>query len=351
MSAAPARPPDDWLPDFCQPPTLFSTLIAAQVAVLVIGLAPSTQYAWSGGQWIAASSLGLWLALCSAVVLCKLRPWLLQVPKALGVGAAWSTPVLVAFLGSLLLHQLNRELSLGLDADVADRLHFAGAIATIAGLLSAVLLRYFHFQQRLHQQVAAQARAQVDALQARIRPHFLFNSMNSIAGLLRRDPDTAEQAIEDLSDLFRAALSTEADADLGTEIELCERYLAIERLRLGERLQVDWQVSEAAPRALRLPRLLLQPLVENAVLHGIARLAEGGCIRIGIDVDGRELRIAIGNPCPRTPRAADDGNRHAQSSVGQRLAFAFGPRARMTVREDAGYYACELRIPLGPATR
>ncbi len=347
MSARPASAPDGWLPDFCQLPTLFSTLVAAQLAVLVIGLAPSTDSEWNGSQWIAASALAQWLALCSAVPLCKLRPALQRLPPTLGGLLAWAIPVAVAFLGSLLLHELNDSLQLELGAGIASRMHFAGAIAAIAALLSAVLLRYFHFQQRWRQQIAAQSRAQVDALQARIRPHFLFNSMNSIASLVRRDPATAERAIEDLADLFRAALGAGGEAaSLDEELRLCERYLAIEALRLGDRLQVEWRIADDVPRQLPLPRLLLQPLVENAVGHGIARLAEGGRIEIDIARERKALRIRIGNPCPRLPESTREGNRHAQSSVAQRLAYAFGPRAGMTVATREGYYSCELRLPL-----
>ncbi len=347
MNAAATTPSLDWLPDFCRPPILFSTLVAAQVAVLVIGLAPGGSAQWRLNQWIAASALALWLALTCAVALCKLRPGLLRLPRTLGASLAWLLPVAVAFFGSLLLHELNSTLQLGFSAHSDNRLHFAGAIAAIAGLLSAVLLRYFHFQQQLHQQVAANARAEVEALQARIKPHFLFNSMNTIASLVRRDPDTAERAIEDLSDLFRAALGAGGQAaSLAEELHLCERYLAIEALRLGERLRVDWKVDDDTPRNLPLPRLLLQPLVENAVIHGIARLAEGGTIAIAIGREADMLRIAIGNPYPPVSGSELAGNQHAQSSVAQRLAYAFGPRARMTVAAREGYYSCELRLPL-----
>ena len=338
---------DGWLPNFCQPPTLFSTLVAAQLAVMVIGLAPSTDNMWRPSQWIAASALAQWLALSSAIPLCKLRPYLLSLPRALGAALAWTIPVTVAFFGSLLVHELDSMLSLGMDSSVATRMHFAASIAAIAGLLAAALLRYFHFQQQMHQQIAAQARAQVDALQARIRPHFLFNSMNTIASLVRRSPDTAERAIEDLSDLFRAALgSGDQTASLDEELRLCERYLAIESLRLGDRLRIIWQIDQDAPRDMRMPRLLLQPLVENAVIHGIARLAEGGEISIHVNRYGDMLRVAIGNPFPPTPLAQKSGNQHAQTSVAQRIAYAFGARAGITVSTHEGYYSCELRLPL-----
>src|SRR5690606_30072994 len=201
-------------------------------------------------------------------------------------------------------------------------------------------------------QVRASARAQADALQARIRPHFLFNSLNAIVGLVRRDPVVAEQALLDLSDLFRAALGAgESDSSLREEVELAERYLAIEMLRLGPRLRIEWQRNEPLPWDAPLPRLVLQPLVENAVLHGISRLAEGGTVEIVLQSEDDLLRIAVRNPAP-PPRAGDavqTGARHAQRSIGDRLAHAFGPRARLTATHADGYYRCELRIPVGAA--
>lgn len=337
---------DDWLPDFCSPPILFSTLVGAQLVVIVMGLTPGAEIGWTLREWLAGSALAQWLALCSAVVLCKLRPALQRLPRMLGGTLAWLLPVGVAFVGSLLLLWLSFAMELDIGSNVSHPLLFAAAIAALAALLSATLLRYFHFQQRWQQQVAAQARAQVDALQARIRPHFLFNSMNSIASLVRRDPVTAERAIEDLADLFRAALGADgADASLAEEIELCQRFLAIESLRLGSRLEVTWALEDGLPEALRLPKLLLQPLMENAIVHGIAELQQGGRLSIEMRRDTRQLVITIGNPYPPGSHVRS-GNRHAQSSVAQRLAYAFGERAKMTVSAGEGYYSCELRIPL-----
>ena len=156
--------------------------------------------------------------------------------------------------------------------------------------------------EQWQERVEAASKAQVDALQARIRPHFLFNSMNTIASLIRTRPAEAERTVEDLSDLFRAALgSAETPGTLGEELDLMDHYLRIEKLRLGDRLRVEIEADEL-PRDLPLPRLLLQPLVENAIYHGVQPLADGGTIRIA----GRHLpgasrsRSAI--RCRRTRR-------------------------------------------------
>jgi len=170
--------------------------------------------------------------------------------------------------------------------------------------------------------------------------------MNTIASLVRSDPVTAERAVEDLSELFRAALGAgQGESTLAEEIHLAERYLAIEALRLGERLRVDWQVAADAPSGLRMPRLVLQPLLENAVLHGIAPLAEGGEISISIAPEGKRLRIRVSNPAP-APRSGEPGNRHAQDSIAQRLAYHFGAGARMDRRYRDGVYSCDIELPL-----
>jgi two-component system sensor histidine kinase AlgZ len=224
-------------------------------------------------------------------------------------------------------------------------------------LIVAVVLRYLYVNDGWAAQVRASARAEADALQARIKPHFLFNSMNTIAGLVRSDPAVAERAVLDLSDLFRAALGAgESDSTLREEIELCERYLAIEQLRLGERLRVAWRKAEPLPWRMPMPRLVLQPLLENAVLHGISRLSGGGEIEIELAQVGDELAICIRNPAP-APREGDvlptlgngtlpAGNRHAQFSIAQRLRYAYGPRARMTGAWNEGYYRADLKLPV-----
>ena len=132
---------------------------------------------------------------------------------------------------------------------------------------------------------------------------------------------------------------------LAEEINLAQRYLAIEALRLGDRLQVEWQVAEDAPRELRMPRLVLQPLLENAVIHGIAPLAKGGLVSIAINVQGGRLRIRVSNPAG-SPSPLEEGNHHAQDSIEQRLAYHFGTGARLSRRFENGIYECEIELPL-----
>src|SRR5690606_6871092 len=130
------------------------------------------------------------------------------------------------------------------------------------------------------------------------------------------------------------------------EVGLAERYLGIEQLRLGERLSVDWRRDEPLPWDLPMPRLVLQPLLENAVLHGISRLPEGGTVEIAIEAGNDRLRLKVRNPSLPPDAPGVHGAGHAQRSIAHRLGYAFGPRARMACGWDAGYYACELELPL-----
>ena len=349
------RASEPWLPDLCRLPRLATMFGVAELVVLVLLLAPGTGGGWNLERFASASGFALWLSLTIAVLLCGLRAGLSRLPVALGAMVAVGCAFAVALLGAAMVYQLDRSLGHGLvPASVALAL-FALGSAAIAALITAVVLRYLYVLDGWKAQVRASAKAQADALQARIRPHFLFNSLNAIVGLVRRDPVVAEQALLDLSDLFRAALEAgESGSDLRGEVELAERYLAIESLRLGSRLQVRWQRREPLPWTLPLPRLLLQPLVENAVLHGISRLPEGGEVEITLQAEDRRLLVVVRNPAP-PPRERDAGGgnsdggsggaQHAQRSIGHRLAYAFGPQAGMTSAWQEGYYRCELRIP------
>jgi two-component system sensor histidine kinase AlgZ len=346
-------PGEPWFPDLCRLPRLATMFGVAELAVLVLALAPDGGVDWNAGRFASASGFALWLALTISVLLCAGRGQFSRLPVAFGSIAAIACASLVALFGAALLYQLDSSLGYGLVPADVPASRFATGTAAMAALISAVVLRYLYVLDGWQVQVRASARAQADALQARIRPHFLFNSLNAIVGLVRRDPVVAEQALLDLSDLFRAALDAgESDSSLREAVELAERYLAIESLRLGDRLRVEWRRREPLPWDAPLPRLVLQPLVENAVLHGVARLPQGGTVEIAMEAEAGMLRIAILNPAPPSRHGEPPGRgaQHAQGSIGHRLAYAFGPRAGLTSTPGEGYYRCELRVPLAAPT-
>ena len=321
----------------------------AELVVVLVALWPDEESRLTAAQFFSASAFAMWLALAVAVLLCMLRRPLSLLAPAVGAFSALVLAGLIAMFAAGVVYGLYG--TLGQSAIDVGFWRFISGSAAIAVLITAFLLRYFYVSDRWAAQLNANARAEADALQARIRPHFLFNSMNLIASLVRRDPVVAERAVLDLSDLFRAALgASEGDSTLAQEVELAKRYLSIESLRLGNRLQAEWNLSEPLPWSLRLPHLMLQPLVENAVLHGVSRLPEGGKVEIAIWIDSGELFFRIRNPAPSPEAAAlslQKGAGHAQRNIAYRLAYKFNSRARLAGKWQDGAYACDIVIPIG----
>ncbi|MGJ4802777.1 sensor histidine kinase [Luteimonas sp. SDU82] len=335
---------EPWLPDLCRMPRLVGMLGLAQLTVLVVALVPDGSREWDLRGFVNASGYALWLALSVSGLLCVLRRALSALPMRTGALVAVALSVAVAGLASAIVHGLFS--SVGESGELPGLLRFTTGSAAVVALLTALALRYFYVIDRWQAQVGAHARAEADALQARIRPHFLFNSMNMIASLVQRDPEVAERAVLDLSDLFRAALGAGEHSSLGEEIDLSERYLAIEQLRMGERLRIAWRKQDDLPLSLRMPRLVLQPLLENAVLHGISRLPQGGTIEIDIDVGNGALNLQVRNPSLPPGPGSRHGAGHAHRSIGHRLGYMFGPQARMVSGWDDGYYVCKITLPL-----
>ncbi|MGE5640798.1 MAG: sensor histidine kinase [Clostridia bacterium] len=218
----------------------------------------------------------------------------------------------------------------------------AGRALALAALTAAAFLGYFRLRARAYSPALAEARLQ--ALQARIRPHFLFNSLNAVLGLVRRDPQRAERALEDLADLFRTLM---ADARrfvrLADEIALLERYAAIEQLRLGERLRISWEL-DAAPLDALLPPLVLQPLLENAVYHGVEPGVTAGDVLVRIERRGARVMVRIENPYVEAHQHRA-GNRVAIDNIRERLALFFDAEARMDASIAGGRYRVEIEMP------
>ena len=190
-------------------------------------------------------------------------------------------------------------------------------------------LIYLQHQERLHQEVGATARIQ--ALQARIRPHFLFNSMNTIAALIRTQPEHAEEAVEDLSELFRASLNDASHlVTLENEFETAKRYLQIEHLRLGDRLRMEWDIDEL-PMNTPVPALILQPLLENSIYHGIESLPEGGVIKVSGKNDGDMILISITNPVLESNKQAHAGNQIAMDNIKERLSITYKQKGKLQI--------------------
>jgi two-component system sensor histidine kinase AlgZ len=342
MSARPPRPATP-LPDFCRLPAVAALFAVGALTVTLMWLAPDHARGWRG------YSLGMlfvtWLSMLVALALCYARPWLQRLGGWMPYAGVWLLIELVVALASAVARWMDQALQLELVHAVPPS--FVRDNLLIAALLGAAMLRYFYVLAQWQARLAAVAHAQVDALQARIRPHFLFNSMNTVAALVRVDPAAAERTIEDLCELFRAALGQAGSRDgtLGEELALVERYLAIEQLRLGDRLRVRREL-DGLPTEYPLPRLVLQPLVENAVRHGVQPLREGGEIVLRGTVEGPALLMEISNPLPPAP--GTPGHGHGLANVRQRVAYRYGARAAVDAGPQAGRFRVHLRLPLDP---
>ena len=183
------------------------------------------------------------------------------------------------------------------------------------------------------------------ALQARIRPHFLFNSMNTIAALTRSDPARAEEAVEDLADLFRANLNEKRSSiTLKEELEVARIYQRIEQLRLGDRLHVIWDVADLPMRA-QVPGLLMQPLLENAIYHGIEPRPAGGTVTVSGALDGEIIGITVSNPLPEAGSAPHAGNRVALENIRERMDLIYPGRSSVEASQVGDEYIVRLRFP------
>lgn len=209
-------------------------------------------------------------------------------------------------------------------------------------IICGLLLYYFELQRKALSPAITEARLQ--ALQARIRPHFLFNSINAVLSLLRSNPQRAETALEDMADLFRVLMADNRDlVPLAQELSLCRQYLALEKLRLDDRLNISWQIDSMPPDAL-VPPLVLQPLLENAVYHGIEPLPEGGSITINIFTNRDEVHLVLSNPYS-TQSSPHNGNKMALTNIRERLTLHFDAEASLTSKAGNGVYEVHIVIP------
>ncbi len=326
----------------CSDNTVWFVVLIAQLLGLVIALLLGPHAFWL--HLALASLFCHWVGLVGLACLCQLqklgldgharRHWWLYwgVLSALGIVAlaighrfyAWLFP----------LQAVDSPLNILMQV---------GAVLIFAGLM----LRYWYLQNALTLRQQATTLAELDALQARLNPHFLFNALNSVAALIRQDSRRAEQAVEHLSDLMRASLrSQQALISLREELDLTRAYLWLEQARLGDRLVIEWDVDE---RLLEqpVPMLSLQPLVENAVRHGVAPRPEGGTVQIDISAAVQVWMMRVKNPLPAEP--VPSGNRFALGTLRARGESLLGENFQLSTRLEAEHFIAQvtLRLPQG----
>lgn len=335
-----------FLPDICSLQAVFLLVVLGELLALALTLAGSSLSRFDWEQLGLKSFLIQWIVLLSAALLCPIRYWLSTLKLSVAGLISYSLVLLVTAICT----QAGIWL---LQLDNPDSKYLLASNVLLAMMFGGVVLRYLYVQQQWSNQQKAELQARIQALQSRIRPHFLFNSMNSIASLIGSDPDTAERLVEELCELFRASLAEPARVPLECELNLCRQYLDIESLRLGERLQIDWQIDpqvEAQMADWSIPSLLLQPLLENAIQHGIQPRLEGGCVQITLALDKvsrPNLQIRVSNPLPVTvaENHAQSGNHMALDNIEHRLQAYYGDRANFRVGIEGDRFVAAIGYP------
>ena len=321
---------------------VFFVIVIAQLFAFLVVLIPQTGAYHTRWEDLGLISLYIqWCALSSCYALCAVRPWLCRYSARLVAIASYLIVLLVVFGLSELAYWYvypgaPQQLSHG---------SFVSHSILITFVLTGPILRYFYIQHQWKMKIRSEAEARLQSLQSRIRPHFLFNSLNTIASLTKSNAEKAEAAVHDLADLFRASLRDARQFhSFRDELNLCQRYLDIEHLRLGDRLKVNWDV-ESIPKDSYVPPLLIQPLLENAIYHGIEPRTEGGVINISGDKEKGMIRLIIHNPLPLAHNNLNKGNHIAQQNIRDRLQTLFPGQGDLLIFSGEDSYSVTLTWP------
>jgi two-component system sensor histidine kinase AlgZ len=319
--------------DLCQPTLVLRVVLFVQLGVAVAGLAASN----SASHWITQMAMLAFPALAGTLL------WLTAVCALKSVWARvapWQRAVGAVLLGGA---TGVAGWSLLLPLAMTNPGIWPLATTALAGMTFAALV-WVWLDQRARSARPADASARLAELQSRIRPHFLFNALNTAVALVQIDPERAESVLEDLSQLFRVALAeVGASVTLAEEIDLAKRYLAIEQVRFGDRLAVSWEV-DAATALARVPPLVLQPLVENAVRHGIETSLRGGTVRVRVKARHGSAQIVISNSLPDTPSSPGAGI--ALANVRERLSLLHDFGASLETWSSDGQYHARVTVPI-----
>jgi len=335
-----------FLPNFCAIRTIFLVVMIGQLFAFILVLlpiSPSTLNIWTNLSLI--SLFVQWTGLCSCAIICLIRP---QLTRFSHLNAS-----LIVYALLLIMLGFISEGAYWLVYPIASlnypnwhTLYILRNLA-IGAIIFAIVLRYFYVQQQWAQKIKTESHARLEALQSRIRPHFLFNSLNTIASLTRIDPSRAETATEDLADLFRATLKdAHTRIVISQEFELCRRYLNIEKLRIADRLDIQWAIDTIPDDAL-IPPLTIQPIIENAIYHGVENNINQSQIIIAgeIDSNNKNICITISNSLPSNNNTERDntkkqrqdqhkGNHMAMENIRQRLEVYYGTQQSVEIEQD-----------------
>lgn len=345
----------DLLPNFCSGGNVLSLAFTMELVAIVLTLASGTSGHSAMNRLLLVSLYLQWIGLCSAAAMCLMRRFLDYPRPERVIALSWAILVCIVVIIADAAYRLSSFLRWDFILSGEQRVEFIVRHAIIAALVTLMLLRYFWVRSQWTMQVRAEGEARYQALVSRIQPHFLFNSLNSLAALIQVRPDDAEMMVVDLSDLFRASLDKGHQmAKLVDEIGLCHAYLRIEKLRLGDKLKVEWDIPEELLE-WPVPRLVVQPLIENAVYHGISFLTEGGCLRIVARQIFDRLAIEVSNPLAPDSTVPNRGNNIAIDNIAQRLNLIYGDGASLEMGKDlrleGGVFRARLNLPQNPRSK
>ncbi len=329
-----------FLPDLCNTRAVLILLVVSEVLVLALTLMDSGLAGFSLLKFALVSFFVQWVTLLSTALLCQLRTVMAQLPVPGALALALGVTQVVTLLVSLFS-----------EAMVPDQLHATDwswvlRNQLVSAIFAGMALRYFYVQNQLRIHAKAELQARLMALQANIRPHFFFNTLNTVSSLIAIDPDKAEDMLLNLADLFRAVLkSGDALTSLQDEVHLSSRYLDIEQTRLGQRLQIDNQLPQPLPD-IEVPQLILQPLLENAVYHGIEPDVRDGFIRLQLTQEGPDWRLTITNSKSQSERKSR-GLGLAHQNIKARLEARFGPGHWLSTSNHGDTYEASLLLRNG----
>lgn len=332
------------LPDLCRGTALTRAIVLAQAIAVVLAFAPGIE----ADPWLRLGVISLfvhWVVLLTLLLLCLTRNRLNQLSPVWLLLSCISIFELVTLGVSAVAHswlsQQHSALAQSLSGLILANL-------MIGLILAIIAILFFVIHSERNQQVKAQSQAEFTALQARIEPHFLFNSLNTVAELTQVDANAAEQALLDLAALFRAALHAGETVLLEEELKLSRQYLAIEQWRLGDRLQVVWQLPAQIPK-VRVPALTIQPLLENAVRHGVEPSIDNVVLTITLLVSRQSVTFVLTNPLSAT-EPHRKGNGVALQNIRQRLQLHFGTAALLHASVADNCYRVKLVLPITEQT-
>lgn len=343
-----------FLPNFCETRMLINIVVVAEMLALVISLVmpiPSIFFANYFEAFLQISIFIQWIALASAAGLCLTRKYMARLPNHMALITAYLFLLLITFAVDecvLWILWITEKIASPRPIWYAH-LHLQNL--SVSAIINALVLGYFLTKQELKQRTVSEANAKMQALQSRIRPHFVFNAMNIIASLTRSDPKKAEMAIEDMSELFRMMLNEEETlVPVKKEIDVARKYLALEELRLDNRLQVAWDIGKF-PRKAIMPILTLQPLLENAITHGIEPLPNGGIVSVTLWEEDDIIRIRITHPVTdkRNIASGHELNK-ALENIKQRFNTHYGANAKIKWELQDNRFIVSVSLPVRDAT-